>query len=262
LRRLSNNRSVDQPTDKLNFSDMSFGKYFTKGQKVFLKRLYSDEEPPAVDTITGYAVHSEPMQLDLALPYGSDAADSYPFEPGMQFEIMTDSRGMGLRLTASFVEKISRQDIRLEFAGDLEFISRRSYQRVDVNAWVGLQRGEGSLAEMRQTWRDHLEKIKSGVSAAELTEFDKYLVNLAGGGMRLPMQPPVKMSELVLVYVSIGDKKGIICGLAEVIWVAEEEQSNGLQLTGLRFLKILEEDQARLDAVVNTLLDRLDKAGT
>ena len=124
---------------------MSFGEYFIKGQK---------------DTIPGYAVHSEPMQLDLALPYGSDAADSYPFEPGMQFEIMTDSRGMGLRLTASFVEKISRQDIRLEFAGDLEFISRRSYQRVDVNAWVGLQRGEGSLAEMRQTWRDHLEKIK------------------------------------------------------------------------------------------------------
>ena len=241
---------------------MSFGKYFTKGQKVFLKRLYSDEEPPAVDTITGYAVHSEPMQLDLALPYDSDAADSYPFEPGMKFEIMTDSKGMGLRLTASFVEKISRQDIRLEFAGDLEFISRRSYQRVDVNAWVGMKRGEDNLSELRQRWREHTEQIKSGVSAAEFVEFDKHLVNLAGGGMRLPMQPPVKMSELVLLYVSIGDKKGIICGLAEVLWVDEEEQSNGLQLAGLRFLKILEEDQARLDAVVNGLLDRLDKAAT
>jgi c-di-GMP-binding flagellar brake protein YcgR len=241
---------------------MSFGKYFKKGQKVFLKRLFSDEEPPAVDTITGYAVSSQPMQLDLALPYGSDAADSYPFEPGMKFEVMTDSRGMGLRLTATFVEKISTQDIRLDFAGDLEFISRRSYQRVDVNAWVGLKRDAGNLAEMRQLWREHLEKIKAGVSAAEFVEFDKYLVNLAGGGIRLPMQPPVKMSELLLIYVSIGDKKGIICGLAEVIWVDEEEQSNGLQLAGLRFLKILEEDQARLDAVVNRLLDRLDQAGT
>ena len=235
---------------------MSFGKYFNKGQKVFIKRLYSDEDPPAVDTITGYAMHSQPMQLDLALPYGSDAADSYPFEPEMKFVVMTDSKGMGLRLTASFVEKISSQDIRLEFEGDLEFISRRIYPRVDVNAWVGLKRSEGNLSDMRQLWREHLDQIKSGVSAAEFTEFNKYLVNLAGGGMRLPMQPPVKMAELVLVYLSIGDKQGIICGLAEVIWVGEE-QNNGMQLGGLRFLKILEEDQARLDAVVKGLLDRL-----
>ena len=235
---------------------MSFGKYFNKGQKVFIKRLYSDEEPPAVDTITGYTMRSQPMQLDLALPYGSDAADSYPFEPEMKFVVMTDSKGMGLRLTASFVEKISSQDIRLEFEGDLEFISRRIYPRVDVNAWVGLKRSEGNLSDMRQLWREHLDQIKSGVSAAEFTEFNKYLVNLAGGGMRLPMQPPVKMAELVLVYLSIGDKQGIICGLAEVIWVGEE-QNNGMQLGGLRFLKILEEDQARLDAVVKGLLDRL-----
>jgi len=239
---------------------MSFGKYFNKGQKVFIRRLYSDEKPPAVDTITGYAMHSLPMRLDLALPYGSDAADSYPFEPGMQFEVMTDSKGMGLRLTASFVEKISSQDIRLEFKGDLEFISRRTYPRVDVNAWVGLTRHEGNLSEMRQLWREHLDKIKAGVSAAEFTEFNKYLVNLAGGGIRLPMQPPINMSELVLIYLSIGDKKGIICGLAEVIWVGEE-QNNGLQPGGLRFLKILKEDQARLDAVVSRLLNRLYMAG-
>ena len=240
---------------------MSFGKYFKKGQKVFLRRLYSEEKPPAVDTITGYAISSEPMQLDLALPYGSDAADTYPFEPGMKFEIMTDSRGMGLRLTTSFIEKISRQDIRLALEGDLEFISRRSYPRVDVNAWVGLKRNVGNLAEMTQVWRDHMQQIKSGVSAKEFTEFDKFLVNLAGGGMRLPMRPPVNEAELILIYLSIGDKKGIICGLAEVLWVGEE-QSNGLLPAGLRFLRILEEDQARLDAVVNGLLDRLDKAGT
>jgi hypothetical protein len=66
---------------------MSYGKYFNKGQKVFIKRIFADEEQIALDTITGYAMHSKPMQLDLALPYGCDAADSYPFEPGMQFEV-------------------------------------------------------------------------------------------------------------------------------------------------------------------------------
>lgn len=239
---------------------MSYGKYFNKGQKVFIKRIFTDEERTALDTITGYAMRSQPMQLDLALPYGCDAADSYPFEPGMKFEILTDHKGMGLRLETSFVERISSQDIRLQFEGNLEFISRRIYRRVDVNAWAGIHRGEGNLAEMRQLWDEHLKKIKSGVSAAELTEFKKNLINLAGGGMRLPLQAPVEMAELILVYLSIGDKKGIICALAEAVWIGQE-QDDGLQQIGLRFLNILEEDQDRIDVVVKELLERLGKTG-
>ncbi|NIQ08902.1 MAG: hypothetical protein GWO08_22380 [Gammaproteobacteria bacterium] len=176
---------------------MSYGKYFNKGQKVFLKRIFEDDSQKALDTITGYAMRSQPMQLDLGLPYGSDAADSYPFEPGMKFEVMTDNKGMGLRLTASFVEKISGQDIRLQFEGNLEFISRRIFPRVDVTAWVGVKREQGNLSIMRTLWDEHVKKIKSGVSAAELTEFNKFLINLAGGGMRLPLEPPVEMADLV-----------------------------------------------------------------
>jgi c-di-GMP-binding flagellar brake protein YcgR len=240
---------------------MSYGKYFNKGQKVFIKRIFENGEQTALDTITGYAMRSHPMQLDLALPYGCDAADSYPFEAGMKFEVMTDNKGMGLRLTASFVERISSQDVRLQFEGNLEFISRRIYPRVDVNAWVGVARNKGNLAEMRQLWDEHLKKIKSGVSAAELTEFKKFLVNLAGGGMRLPLQAPAELAELVLVYLSIGDKKGIICSLAEVVWLGQEQEDE-LQPVGLRFLNILEEDQARIDVVVKMLLERLGKTGT
>lgn len=239
---------------------MSYGKYFNKGQKVFLKRIFSGEERIALDTITGYAMRSQAMQLDLALPYGCDAADSYPFEPGMQFEVLTDHKGMGLRLVASFAERISSQDIRLQFEGNLEFISRRIYKRVDVNAWVGIQRSRGNLAEMRRLWQEHQDKIKAGVSAAELAEFKKYLVNLAGGGMRLPLQAPVEMAELVIVYLSIGDKKGIICALAEAVWIGALQDDN-MQQIGLRFLNILEEDQGRIDAVVKALLDRLGKTG-
>ena len=239
---------------------MSYGKYFNKGQKVFIKRIFTDEERTALDTITGYAMRSQPMQLDLALPYGSDAADSYPFEPGMKFEVLTDHQSMGLRLTASFVERISGKDIRLQFEGNLEFISRRIYRRVDVNAWVGIHRCKGNLAEMRALWDEHLKKIKAGVSAAELTDFKKNLINLAGGGLRLPLQAPVEMAELVLVYLSIGDKKGIICALAEAVWIGEK-QDDQMQQIGLRFLNILEEDQDRIDTVVKTLLERLGKTG-
>ena len=239
---------------------MSYGKYFNKGQKVFLKRIFDEGDRKALDTITGYAMRSQPMQLDLGLPYGSEAADNYPFEPGMKFEVMTDNKGMGLRLTASFLEKISSQDIRLQFEGNLEFISRRIYPRVDVNAWVGIKRGEGNLSTMRALWDEHVNKIKSGVSAAELTDFNKYLVNLAGGGMRLPLDPPVEMADLIMIYLSIGDKKGIICSLAEVVWVGPDEE-DGRKQAGLRFLKILEEDQARIDVVVKSLLERLGKTG-
>jgi c-di-GMP-binding flagellar brake protein YcgR len=239
---------------------MSYGKYFNKGQKVFLKRIFDDDSQKALDTITGYAMRSQPMQLDLGLPYGCDAADSYPFEPGMKFEVMTDNKGMGLRLTASFDEKISGQDIRLQFEGNLEFISRRIFPRVDVNAWVGVKRQQGNLSIMRALWDEHVKKIKSGVSAAELTEFKKFLVNLAGGGMRLPLEPPVEMADLVMIYLSIGDKKGIICALAEVVWVGPPGD-NGTVQAGLRFLNIIEEDQARIDTVVKMLLDRLGKTG-
>ena len=57
------------------------------------------------------------------------------------------------------------------------------------------------------------------------------------------------------------EETGLVVEVGEVIWVGEE-QSNGLQQGGLRFLRILEEDQARLDAVVNNLLNRLDQAGS
>lgn len=235
---------------------MSYGKYFIKGQKVFIKRIFTDEERTALDTITGYAMRSQPMQLDLALPYGCDAADSYPFEPGMKFELLTDHKGMGLRLVASFLEKISGQDIRLQFEGNLEFISRRIYHRVDVNAWVGIQRNTGNLAGMRSLWEDHQAQIKAGVSAAKFTEFVKNLINLAGGGLRLPLKAPVTMSELVLVYLSLGDKKGIVCALAEVVWIGKV-QDDEQQMAGLRFLNILEDDQTRIDLVVKSLLERL-----
>jgi c-di-GMP-binding flagellar brake protein YcgR len=239
---------------------MSYGKYFNKGQKVFIKRIFTGDEQFALDTITGYVMNSQLMQLDLTLPYGCDAADSYPFEPGMKFEVLTDHKGMGLRLEASFVERVSSQDIRLQFEGNLEFISRRIYRRVDVNAWAGIHRSKGNLAEMRQLWDENLKKIKSGVSAAELTEFKKNLVNLAGGGMRLPLQSPVEMAELILVYLSIGDKKGIICALAEAVWIGQK-QDDGQQQIGLRYLNILEEDQGRIDVVVKELLERLGKTG-
>lgn len=239
---------------------MSYGRYFPTGQKTFLKRVFAAEQRTALDTITGYVTGTGANHVDFSLPYGSDAANDYPFEPGMLFELLCDNKGMGLRLQASFLERTSGRDIRLQFEGNLEFISRRQYRRVDVTAWVGLKSGEGNLAGMRAEWENNLRQIQSGVSAAKLTEFQKYPINLAGGGMRLPVRAPVKSAELFLVFLSIGDKGGIICAMAEVIWTGDPD-FDGNQLAGLRFLNILENDQERIDRVVSELLKRLEQAG-
>lgn len=239
---------------------MSYGRYFPTGQKTFLRRVFAEGQRTALDTITGYVTGTGVNHVDFSLPYGSDAANDYPFEPGMRFELLCDNKGMGLRLQASFRERLSSRDIRLQFEGNLEFISRRQYRRVDVTAWVGIKRGSGQLAEMRRAWEESLQQLQAGVSAARLTEFQKYPINLAGGGMRLPVKAPVNPAELFLVFLSIGDKGGIICAMAEVIWAGNPEP-DGTQSAGLRFLNILENDQARIDKVVNELFRRLEQAG-
>jgi c-di-GMP-binding flagellar brake protein YcgR len=239
---------------------MSYGRYFATGQKTFIKRVFAKEEQTALDTITGYVTGTGVNHVDFSLPYGSDAANDYPFEPGMRFELLCDNKGMGLRLQASFQERLSSHDIRLQFEGNLEFISRRQYRRVDVTAWVGIKRGNGNLAAMRASWEENRQQLQAGVSAAKLTEFQKFPINLAGGGMRLPVKAPVKIAELLLVFLSIGDKGGIICAMAEVIW-SGNLQPDGIQPAGLRFLNILESDQARIDKVVNGLIKRLEQAG-
>jgi c-di-GMP-binding flagellar brake protein YcgR len=239
---------------------MSYGRYFPTAQKTFLKRIFAEGERTVLDTLTGYVTGTGANHVDFSLPYGSDAANDYPFEPGMRFELSCDNKGMGLRLQASFLERTSGRDIRLQFEGNLEFISRRQYRRVDVTAWIGLKRGDGHLAQMRTAWEENLKQIQAGVSAAKLTEFQKYPINLAGGGLRLPVKAPVKNAELFLVFLSVGDKGGIICAMAEAIWIGNSE-ADGTQSAGLRFLNILENDQERIDKVVNELLKRLEQAG-
>jgi len=239
---------------------MSYGRYFPTGQKTFLKRVFAEEQRTSLDTITGYVTGSEADHVDFSLPYGSDAANDYPFEPGMLFELLCDNRGLGLRLQASFVERTSGRDIRLRFEGNLEFISRRHYRRIDVTAWVGFKRGTGNLAAMRAAWEDSLKQLQAGVAAEQLAEFQKYPINLAGGGMRLPVRAPVDPAELFLIFLSLGDKRGIVCALAEVVWTGRPGDDGALP-AGLRFLNILESDQQRIDQVTSELLNRLEQAG-
>jgi len=239
---------------------MAYARYFPAGQKTFLKRLCAATTQPALDTLTGYVTGTGEDHIDLHLPYGPDAAGGYPFTPGMRFELSCEAQGMGLRLQASFLEWIDSTSIRLRFDGNLEFISLRHYRRVDVIAWVGLDRSGGSLATRRTEWQEKQRQLQEGVSAARLTKFQKVTLNLSGGGLRLAVATPVEIAELIVIFLSIGDRGGIICALAEVVWLGAVE-ADGTRSAGLRFLNLLSEDQARIDRVVTALLERLEQAG-
>lgn len=239
---------------------MSYGRYFPTGQKVFLRRVFAEEQRTALDTMTGYLTGNGATNVDISLPYGSDAANDYPFEPGMRFELLCDHKGMGLRLQTIFQERLTSRDIRLQFAGHLEFITRRQFRRLDVTAWVGIKRGLGNLDAMRTAWEEHYRQLQSGVSPGKLVDFRKCLLNLAGGGMCLPVKAPVGTAELLLVFLSLGDKQGIICTLTEAVWTGQTA-ADGTQPTGLRFLNIRHRDQDRIDRVVTQLLNRLEQGG-
>lgn len=240
---------------------MVYARYFPSGQKAFLKRVGATTPQPALDTLSGYVTASGEHHVDLRLPYGPDAADGYPFTPGMRFELTCEHQGMGLRLQTSFLERVDSSSIRLQFEGNLEFISLRDYRRVDVTAWVGLDRSGGSLAARRTDWQEKLQQLQAGVSAARLTKFQKVPLNLSGGGMRLALAAPVELAELILIFLSIGDKGGIVCALTEVVWLGAGER-DGTRPAGLRFLNLLAEDQARIDRVTTALLERLEQAGS
>jgi c-di-GMP-binding flagellar brake protein YcgR len=237
---------------------MSYGRYFPVGQKTFLKRIFAEERRTALDAMTGYVTGVGANHVDISLPYGSDAANDYPFEPGMRFELLCDRQGMGMRLQGSFQDRLTSSDIRLQFEGQLEFISRRHCRRVDVTAWIGVKRGLGQLEAMRSAWEEQLRQLQAGVSAAKLTEFHKHPINLAAGGIRLPLKAPVVTAELTLVFLSLGDQQGVVCAMAEVVWTGRPA-ADGMQPTGLRFLNILEQDQQRIDRVVNDLLKHLEQ---
>ena len=232
-----------------------FEQYFNTGQKIFMQRVIDDQELPVLETMSGHVIRNQQRQLDIRLGYGTDAAKSYPFYPGMEFEIMTDSAGMGLRMIASFVKKLNNQDIRLKCEGRVEFFSKRIHARIKVKAWVGVTRQQGAMSEMQHLWQNHMQLIESEDSAVKLPEFKKYSMDLAAGGMRLPLRSPVHPAELVMIYLSLGDKKGVICALTEVIWVGEANQGR-TQQCGLRFVNILEDDQERIDTIVKSLQKR------
>ena len=84
---------------------MKFHKYFKTNQKLLFKLERNEASSDRTELMTVYVDSVEHDHLILTLPYGADAVDQYHFHEGLNFEITTESFGLGIRTKGEFLRK-------------------------------------------------------------------------------------------------------------------------------------------------------------
>lgn len=221
-------------------------RYFRPGQKILLRPTDSAAPEGYAGLLSCYLHSGGDDYFDLTLPYGADAANQYPFHDEMDFELSSESLGLGARINGRFDKILAGDRIRVHIFPDLQMFQRRAKPRIDCRIGIRFTRGRGSLQSMRKTWEKNVQVLSSGKKMPKLTGFNDCKVNLSSGGIRFAIRPPAEPADLCLLLLDLQDDKPPICALAEVIW-ALPDQNGEVLLTGMQFLNILEQDQKRID---------------
>ncbi len=234
---------------------MQFSRFYKNGQKIILRALDGSAAAGSFDSLTAYLQESSADHFDLLLPYDSSEGENYPFTPQMSFELLSDSMGLGLRMSATFKEQLGNDRVRLAINSDAQVFQRRQYRRLDLTAGLRYTRGRGKLRSFREQWQKNLQILAKGESA-RLNRFPRANVNLSAGGIRFSLKAPVEMADLCLLLLEL-DALAPICALAEVVWV-QDKVVDERQVAGLRFINILESDQQIIDGYVRRHAPQLE----
>ncbi|HKJ05578.1 MAG TPA: PilZ domain-containing protein [Geopsychrobacteraceae bacterium] len=221
-------------------------RYFRPGQKILLHPKDPTTPDGYAGLLSSYLQGGGDDYFDLKLPYGADAASQYPFHEEMNFELSSDSLGLGAKITGRFKELVSGDTIRLHIFPDLQMFQRRIKPRIDCRTGIRFTRGRGSLQSMRESWEKNVKVLTSGKPLPALKGFNDCKINLSSGGIRFAVKPPAEPADLCLLLLDIEDEKPPICALAEIIWSIPDQDGEVL-LTGMQFLNITVEDQKRID---------------
>lgn len=220
-------------------------RYFKPGQKVLLRPNETTTPNGYAGLLSGY-IHSGGHDFfDLTLPYGPDSAIQYPFHTDMNFEISSESLGLGARVSGTFDKILSGDRIRMHILPDLQMFQRRAKPRIDCRIGLRFTRGRGSLKAMRQTWEKNVEILNSSKQLPALKGFRDCNVNLSCGGIRFALKPPAEPADLCLLLLDLQDEAAPICALSEIIWTLPDRDGQAL-LAGMQFLNLLENDRKRL----------------
>lgn len=228
---------------------MNFQRYFKPEQQILLRVDNANNQENRTELLTVYVISSEQNTLIVSLPYGADAVDQYPFHKDLLFEITTESLGMGVRASGSFVKKISGNQFALTLNPDLQMFQRRISQRLDCQLGIRFSRAAKTLQTMREIWERNLEVLYSPEAPLIFEGFKSSRVNISSGGIRLSITPPANQGELCLILINLEDGKPPICAIAEVVWSCM--QDDVAVTAGMRFINILGDDQQRIDQYIH-----------
>ena len=132
-----------------------------------------------VDALTCYFKNQGSGYLDVSIPYGSNPDESYPFDPEKKFEILSDSMGIGIRLTGHFEKQLPNNIIRLRHNNDLQLIRRRIEERREELLELGYTKGKGKLKTFRQQWKKNVGILESLEDLSKLPKFPRVNVNIS-----------------------------------------------------------------------------------
>lgn len=228
----------------------NYKRYFKIGQSLLLKVGSHHERDNRTELLNVHVISVTGDVLVVSLPYGEDAVRQYPFSRELSFLITTDVLGMGLKISAEFVEIISSASFALKLKPGMEIFQRRISPRFDGRLGIRFSRAAKTLKTMREIWERNIEVLRSHEKPLILDGFKKTRVNISSGGIRLFIKPPVNQGELCLVLIDLEDGVPPVCAIAEIIWSCSEEEK--AICAGMRFINILSADQQRIDDFVNS----------
>jgi len=237
---------------------MSLKKYFKEHQKTFIRTLSEGEDKERFDALTCYLVNQGSGFFDLSIPYGSNPEESYPFASEKKIEILSDSMGIGVRLTGTFEKYLQNAVVRIHHNNDLQIIHRRVEDRRTEVLNLGYTKGKGKLLTFRKQWEKNVDILENLEDLSKLPKFPKVTVNISMTGVGFKIKAPIEISDLCLLFINLNDGLPPVCTMTEVVWRGEDE-SDGRCMAGFQFLNILETDRKRIRKFVRTTPDKQEK---
>lgn len=228
---------------------MIYQRYFKAGQKVQL-RVKQPPPPEGRNELLSASIDGgEADYFDLTLPYGPNAVAQYPFSADMPFELSTDSLGLGIKVTVTYLKSLAGNRIRVQVRHDLQMFQRRTKQRLDCTIGIRFTRGKNSLQQLRETWEKNANILAKATQPAALKGFNPCKLNLSAAGIRFSLQPPAQLTDICLMLLDLGDSKSPICVLAEIVWLSEKNEQ-GSVVAGMQFINIMDQDQKRIERFI------------
>jgi len=228
---------------------MPLKKYFKEEQKIFLRTLNDDSVGRRVDALTCFLKSQGKGYIDLSIPYGTNPDESYPFNTEKKVEILSDSMGVGIRLTGRFEKYLKNDIIRLQHNSDIQLIHRRVEDRRTEVLELGYTKGKGKLRSFRQQWEKNVQILENITDNSKLPKFPKVKVDISMTGVGFKIKAPISVSDLCLLFINLDDGRPPICTMTEVVWCSDQD-TDGRCLAGFQYLNILESDCKRISRFV------------